>query len=360
MSGRRARALAVCAVLAAGCRGDRQAAEAPAATKPLAPADSVVLAESDSAFIGAATHMTAGPNGAFFVSDAVNSTVLHFARDGKFVRRFGRAGSGPGELGTPVATAVRGDSLLAVADWEQSRTNLFSQRTGAFIGAARHEGMPFSMHFTPDALWMGAVNPNRSTSLARWNLTGEVEYLGPLPAQFGESRQLMLSNPYASTALLGDTLLVGFTGHGGLFMTRRDGTVLDTLTVPVLRRRGVPADIVQRFTRSLSDAEIAGMASALVALHRRPDGGIAVVHYDVDIVDRTITAKGYLSLVSSDRRRVCADVPIPFGTDGRPTVAFAGDTLYALETHLRESARAENVLKAYPLRDVRCAWSVLR
>jgi len=357
MSGRRALVLAACVILP-GCADTKQASNE--ATEPLVPVDSVVLAESDSTFVGAPTHMTVAPNGDLFISDAVNSTVLRFARDGRFLRRYGRAGAGPGEFGTPVATALGNDSVLAVADWRHNRTSLFSTRSGAYLTGTQHEGVPFSLHFTEDTLWMGDVNFSRLTTLAKWQLGDTpIEYFGPVPAEYRQSRQLMLSHPYASITLRGDSLLVGVTGHDGLFLVRRDGSLLDTIKVPVVRRRGVPADMVQQFTKSLSDAEIARMASALVGLYQRPGGGIAVMYFDVEIVERTITADGYLSLVAPDRLQICSDVPVPFGKDGRPVVSFARDTLYALETHLRDGVRAENILKVYPLADVQCAWADL-
>ena len=85
--------------------------------------DSTVLQETDSSLIGTPIHLTVNRAGAMFVSDAMNSRVTEFARDGRFVRRFGARGDGPGEFRTPLASALLGDTILAVADAGSSRTS---------------------------------------------------------------------------------------------------------------------------------------------------------------------------------------------------------------------------------------------
>jgi hypothetical protein len=327
------------------------------AAPDLAAADSVDLQESDSLYLGSPTHMTVDASGDLYVSDAMNGHVVRFTRDGRPVARFGKRGSGPGELGSPVATTLVGDSLLVVADWRNRITSAFDRRSGAFIRSARLEGYPLWMQVVGDTVWMSDVNPTRKTSLAFWP-TGEdsVRYLGALPAEYVRSSILREAHPYATMLRMGDTILLGYTGHHDLFLLRPDGTVFDTLEVPAVRRRGVPRDIVERFEEPLDNDEIASMGSALVALHRLPSGEVAALYLDVTAEGRLITSDGFLSVLSPDLRRACVDIPFEFGKDGRPVVAFRGDTLFTLEQRIVSDTRALSRVRSYHVDTSRCRW----
>jgi hypothetical protein len=350
-------ALAALTMLAACGREDAGSAS----DRVLAAADSVVLQEGDGAFIGSAGHLAAGPDGTVFVSDAMNAVVLRFGRDGRLVGSYGGRGSGPGEMETPVAAAVAGDSLLVVSDWGHSRLHVFSLATGRRVASVRHEGYPFTMAIHGDTVVTGVVNAGRGTALGAWPMFGgDVRYFAPLPAPYRASRHLAETMPYATAALLGDTVLFGLAADGDLFLVGMDGTLLDTVRVPAERRRGVPADVVRRFAADPDNAEIAAMVSVPVALHRLSDGRIAVLHQDLSVEGQTLTAQPFLSILSADRRTACADLPLPPATEGRPVAAFAGDTLLSLETRLRGGTRAEHVLVRYDLGGFRCEMRRVR
>src|SRR4051812_2381355 len=55
-------------------------------------------------------------NDNLYVLDAGNSRVLVFDARGKFVRKFGKKGGGPGELMTPVGLVLTKDGYVAVTD----------------------------------------------------------------------------------------------------------------------------------------------------------------------------------------------------------------------------------------------------
>lgn len=327
----------------------------------MAATDSVVLQEGEDAFIGSAGHLAAGPDGTVFVSDAMNAVVLRYGRDGQVVGRYGGRGSGPGEMETPVAAAVAGDSLLVVSDWTSSRLHVFSLATGHPVASVRHEGYPFTMALHGDTVITGVVNAARGTALAAWPLhSGEVRYFAPLPAPYRASKHLALTMPYATAALLGDTILFGLAADGDLFLARMDGTLLDTVRIPAVRRRGVPADVVRRLAEDPDNAAIAAMLSVPVALHRLSDRRIAVLYQDLTVEGETLTAEPFLSILSPDLRTACADLPLPRAADGRPVAAFAGDTLLSLETRLRGGTRAEHVLTRYDLAAIRCEMRRVR
>lgn len=67
-----------------------------------------------------------------YVLDAGNSRVLVFNAQGKFVRKIGKKGGGPGELMTPVGLALTSDGYIAVTDLGRPGVSLF-KTDGAFV-----------------------------------------------------------------------------------------------------------------------------------------------------------------------------------------------------------------------------------
>jgi hypothetical protein len=180
--------------------------------------------------------------------------------------------------------------------------------------------------------------------------------MGPLPAEYLSVPLLAESHPYASMLDLGSKVLVGFTGHHALFITRLDGTVIDTVEIPAVRRRGVPHDLVDHYRKPISDEDIAGLGSSLMALHQMPSKEIAAAYMDVSFVDNLTTAEGYVSVLSADLKRACVDVPLHFAKDGRPTIAFRGDTLYALEQRVQSSTTSTTTIRSYVIDTSGCDW----
>jgi hypothetical protein len=65
-----------------------------------------------------------GPSGEVYVLDAGDKAVKVYSATGRFIRRFGRQGSGPGEFQMPVS--IRVDSIVHVSDLGQRRMSYFS------------------------------------------------------------------------------------------------------------------------------------------------------------------------------------------------------------------------------------------
>ena len=63
-----------------------------------------------------------------YIADSGNNRIVVFDLDGKFVRIIGKEGQGPGEFSNPTGVCVFGDSQLAVADYRNSRIQIFSGR----------------------------------------------------------------------------------------------------------------------------------------------------------------------------------------------------------------------------------------
>ncbi|MCU0509409.1 MAG: 6-bladed beta-propeller, partial [Anaerolineae bacterium] len=110
------------------------------ATDALASDGPAALTYTWSATIGAApqpgfadaTGIDVGPDGNVYVSDATRNDIQVFTPAGAFIRRFGAAGSGPGEFREIADVAVPGDKVYA-ADRDNARVQVLSQ-AGALLG----------------------------------------------------------------------------------------------------------------------------------------------------------------------------------------------------------------------------------
>jgi sugar lactone lactonase YvrE len=84
-------------------------------------------------------------NGDVFVADGhggnTNARVVKFSKDGKFIKAWGRKGSGPGEFDTPHSLAMDSSGRLFVADRGNSRIQIFDQG-GKFLEEWRQFGRP--------------------------------------------------------------------------------------------------------------------------------------------------------------------------------------------------------------------------
>jgi len=85
------------------------------------------------------------PNGDIFVADGhggdSNARIVKFAKDGTFLKTWGRKGSGPGELDDPHAVELDSQGRLFVADRQNNRIQIFDQN-GAFLAEWRQFGRP--------------------------------------------------------------------------------------------------------------------------------------------------------------------------------------------------------------------------
>lgn len=71
------------------------------------------------------------PNGDIFVADGhggnTNARIVKFAKDGTFVKTWGKKGSSPGEIDIPHALAMDARGRLFVADRQNNRIQIFDQ-----------------------------------------------------------------------------------------------------------------------------------------------------------------------------------------------------------------------------------------
>jgi outer membrane protein assembly factor BamB len=124
-------------------------------------------ANSGSAFNGA-TDIAFGPNGRLFISDGYgNARILEYTADGKRVREWGSAGTGPGQFHLPHSIAIDEDGIVYVADRENGRIQRFNL-DGRYLGEFANLGRTYSLKLNGGALWAGMQPLDQSPGASGW------------------------------------------------------------------------------------------------------------------------------------------------------------------------------------------------
>ena len=99
------------------------------------------------------TDVVVAPGGDIFVTDShrngKNNRVVRFTSDGRFVREWGKKGSGRGEISEPHTIALDSRGRVFVGDRENNRIQIFDQN-GTFIDEWRQFGRPSGITITAD------------------------------------------------------------------------------------------------------------------------------------------------------------------------------------------------------------------
>jgi len=99
------------------------------------------------------TDVVTAPNGDIFVTDShrngKNNRVVRLTKDGKFVKEWGKKGSGPGEISEPHTIAMDSRGRLFVGDRENNRIQIFDQ-DGKFLAQWHQFGRPSGISITKD------------------------------------------------------------------------------------------------------------------------------------------------------------------------------------------------------------------
>lgn len=91
------------------------------------------------------------PSGDIFVADGhggdTNARVVKFSKDGRYIREWGKKGTGPGEFDTLHSMAMDSKGRLFVADRGNSRIQIFDQE-GKFLAQWKQFGRPSGIYIT--------------------------------------------------------------------------------------------------------------------------------------------------------------------------------------------------------------------
>jgi len=110
-------------------------------------------------------------NGDIFVADGhggnSNARIVKFSKDGKFLKTWGKKGSGPGEFDTPHALAFDSKGRLYVGDRGNGRIQIFDQE-GNFLEEWKQFGRPSGVFIDKDDKIYVADSQSNSTNHPGW------------------------------------------------------------------------------------------------------------------------------------------------------------------------------------------------
>jgi DNA-binding beta-propeller fold protein YncE len=96
------------------------------------------------------TDVAFGPNGEIYISDGyVNSRVVKFSKEGRYITAWGKKGKGPGEFNLPHSVAVDKQGRVYVGDRENRRVQVFDA-DGKFLEQWTHVGSPWGLDLLGD------------------------------------------------------------------------------------------------------------------------------------------------------------------------------------------------------------------
>jgi DNA-binding beta-propeller fold protein YncE len=110
------------------------------------------------------TDIAFAANGHLFISDGyANARILEYTADGKKVREWGTAGTGPGQFVLPHSIQIDPAGVIYVADRENGRIQRFDQ-TGKFLGEWSY-GKTFGLEADGAFMWL-ATQPVQQPNLS--------------------------------------------------------------------------------------------------------------------------------------------------------------------------------------------------
>lgn len=338
--------------------------------------DSIVLQETDSTLLAdLGPYVTIDTEGDLYVTEQQSSRVLRFRPSGQLATVYGRRGRGPGEFGFvgPVVLVV--DSLVLVEANFRGRIQLFDRESGnylrsvPFTGVNLTAGVATGTHFvwgnmrrTADRTVMVARRDSVLGPLASQR-PALAPTLHPMPPEY--HRYPDLEGFYlVPVAAWGDTMAVGFAAVNWIVRSRLDGTTIDSVDVPIRRRRGVSPSALEAFGARPFDFERAYEALSLTyAIWRLPDKSFVLWYQDGSVEVSApgrmqITGRAYVSVLAPDLTAACVDAEVEARGTNRPRLAMRADTLYALDQMLDVAARTglRTVVRRYLLSVAGCAW----
>ena len=147
------------------------------------------------------------PNGEIFVSEghgAGNNRVLKFDESGKFIKEWGKLGTGAGEFDQPHALAFDSKGRLFVGDRNNNRVQVFDQ-DGKFIEEFRQFSRPSGIFIKNDVLYVAdsesesvSANHNGWKRGLRWGNIKDGKILGFIPDP--DTRTRSDATPYNGTS----------------------------------------------------------------------------------------------------------------------------------------------------------------
>ena len=141
------------------------------------------------------TDVAFAANGDFFVTDGYgNSRVVRFSKDGKYLKEWGKKGTGEGEFNLPHAIVIDGKGRLYVGDRENNRVQIFDG-DGKFLAQWKESGAPYGLFLAGDRLFVADARASWVLILdAQGKPIGRVGQKGTGAGQFGTPHMLCVDS----------------------------------------------------------------------------------------------------------------------------------------------------------------------
>ncbi|MDR1990426.1 MAG: peptidyl-alpha-hydroxyglycine alpha-amidating lyase family protein [Acidobacteriaceae bacterium] len=145
---------------------------------------------------GRPTDVTWDPQDNIFISDGyVNSRVVKYDKNGRYLKEFGtaRAGSGPNQLSTPHSITADRQGNIYVGDRGNARVQVLDNELNLKASYGDF-GNPWAVCVSTDGpkqyLFVSNSNPDSNTPASSWDITGEIYKLeldGTVIGKFGKA-----------------------------------------------------------------------------------------------------------------------------------------------------------------------------
>lgn len=132
-------------------------------------------------------------DGHLFIADGYrNARILEYSADGKKLREWGRAGTGPGQFRLPHSIQIDEKDIVYVADRENGRIQRFT-REGKYLGEWNQYGKTFGMTIAGDAMWLTTI-PRGPNGTPGWLIKVDLatgKLAGYVPAEGNHGMDVM-------------------------------------------------------------------------------------------------------------------------------------------------------------------------
>lgn len=348
-------------LLSAACHRDKTLGSQPDGPIGLTVVDSVRLAENDTVSVGRPAGFAVTAN-AIIASDNDDQHVIEYTRHGGFVRQFGRRGKGPGELESVGSVAIIGDSLIAVKNLAAANVSIFDRSTGQYRWKAAIPSRIYDLVADDNRLSGAAITADGKGSVSVFSdSSGDVYTDGVVPDIYKHFPVLV--GPFGTVMhdRRGVQLVEAFEGTNFIFFRRAANAPFDSIELPVLRRKGAKAKLLERVAVDTSHGKEALFASSIpMTLGFLNDSIVAVVHSDVELDRNLFTGSSYISLLDLRRYRVCVDLPLPLPADPLPRTVLVGDTLFALVQHVEGQKYSGTYVVRLAIDLDACPWNYVQ
>jgi hypothetical protein len=103
------------------------------------------------------TDIAFAPDGHLFIADGYrNARILEYSADGKKLKEWGTAGTGPGQFRLPHSIQIDEKNVVYVADRENGRVQRFN-RQGTYLGEWSQYGKTFGLKLDGDTMWLSSI-----------------------------------------------------------------------------------------------------------------------------------------------------------------------------------------------------------